>query len=155
MQTKMGDKAKMMLAGMYSSFPQSSEVNPKAYLAMLAKACEGCSDEAVIEAAVDVGAGNVYGISKSFCPSTAEFGAHVRKIHERNELAANRLNRPKLEAPRRPADHRTGYEKWCDGLSKEDLQAHRNQVEKIVAEQKEKHGGIGLAPPAKQQEKAA
>jgi hypothetical protein len=71
---------------MFSCFPQSPDINPDAYLQGLSMACEGVSDAAICQAVKDVISGKADGVGSKFCPSTAEFGAYARKIHEHHEI---------------------------------------------------------------------
>lgn len=69
-------------------------------------ACEGVGDEAIIEAVENIvtGKANAEGINPNFCPSTAAFGAYVRKLDERNKLVAQRISRPAIEGPKQEPD---------------------------------------------------
>lgn len=110
----MNSETKVHLAGMFSCFPQSPDIEPRAYLQGLVIACDGLDDAAICEAVDHVVAGKAEGINQSFCPSTAAFGAYARKLDERNRLVRDRLSRPALPAPAVVETHN-----WVDDLPAE------------------------------------
>lgn len=78
---------------------QQNTIDPEFYIEALKEAAEGCSDEAVIEAAKDCRTGRAPEVTNGFCPSPDKFGAYVRTVHMRKAAVQAQKARLALPAP--------------------------------------------------------